>query len=84
MSFVVITDSACNLRHDYLQSHHVPVIPFSFFVNGEERVCLGPEEFEGNEYYDMLSNGGEVKTTLINAQQYDDFFRPHQIGRAHV
>ena len=76
MSFVVITDSACNLRHDFLQEHDVPVIPFTFYVNGEERVCLGPDEFEGNEYYDMLSNGGEVKTTLINAQQYDDAFRP--------
>lgn len=77
MSFVVVTDSACNLRHDFLQEHNVPVIPFPFFVNGEERTCLGPEEFEGNAYYEMLSSGGEVKTTLINAQQYDDFFRPH-------
>ena len=78
MSFVVITDSACNLRHAYLQENHVPVIPFTFTVNGEERTCHGPDEFdEGNAYYEMLSAGGEVKTTLINSQQYDEAFRPH-------
>ena len=77
MSFVVITDSACNLRHDYLQAHNVPVIPYSYFINGEEHTCLGPEEFDGDAYYQMLSDGGIVKTTLINSQSYDDFFRPH-------
>jgi DegV family protein with EDD domain len=77
MSFIVITDSACNLRHDFLQEHNVPVIPYSYFVNGEEHHCLGPEEFDGDSYYKMLSEGGEVKTTLINSQVYDDYFRPH-------
>lgn len=76
MSFVIVTDSACNLRHDFLQAHEIPVIPFSFFVNGEERTCLGPEEFEGQAYYDMLSEGGDVKTTLINEQRYTDHFEP--------
>ena len=76
MSFVIVTDSACNLRHDFLQAHEIPVIPFSYFVEGEEHTCLGPEEFDGNAFYQLLSDGGDVKTTLINEQRYTDYFEP--------
>lgn len=76
MSFVIVTDSACNLRHDFLLEHEIPVIPFSYFIEGEEHTCLGPEEFDGNAFYEMLSNGVDVKTTLINEQRYVDYFEP--------
>ena len=77
MSFILTTDTSANLPLAYLNEHHVDAIPFSYFMDGEEHTCPGPDVFEGNEYYEKLSNGAEVKTTLINAQQYTDFFEPY-------
>ena len=76
MSYAVVTDTSANLPAEYLRQHDVQAIPFAYYINGEEHFCLGPDEFEGDSYYQMLSDGGEVKTTLINAQRYEDFFRP--------
>ena len=76
MAFSVVTDTSANLPAAWLRQHDVRAIPFSYFFDGEEHTCPGPDEFEGDSFYQMLADGGEVKTTLINAQQYADFFRP--------
>lgn len=76
MAFTVVTDTSANLPAAYLRQHGVRAIPFTFFYDGEEHTCPGPDEFDGEAFYKMLAEGGEVKTTLINAQQYEDFFRP--------
>ena len=82
MSFALVTDTSANLPLEYLEAHDVQAIPFSFFVQGEERTCPGPDVFDGEAFYKFLSEGGEVKTTLINAQKYEDFFRPYlEAGR---
>lgn len=77
MSFILTTDTSANLPAAYLEEHSVAAIPFSYFMDGEEHTCPGPDVFDGAAYYERLSNGGEVKTTLINSQQYTDFFEPY-------
>ncbi len=76
MSFAVITDTACNLPARFLREHDVTAIPFSYYVESTECTCPGPDEFDGGAYYEMLSKGGEVKTSLINEQRYLDHFEP--------
>lgn len=76
MSYILTTDTSANLPKAYLEEHNVPAIPFSYFMDGEEHTCPGPDVFDGEAYYQRLSDGGEVKTTLINSQQYTDFFEP--------
>ena len=82
MTYALVTDTSANLPAAWLREHDVQAIPYSFFMNGEEHTCSGPDEFDGAAFYQFLSDGGEVKTTLINAQQYEDFFRPYlEAGR---
>ena len=82
MAFALVTDTSANLPAAWLREHAVQAIPFSFYMDGEERTCPGPDEFDGEAFYKYLSDGGEVKTTLINSQQYEDFFRPYlEAGR---
>ncbi len=82
MSFALVTDTSANLPAAWLREQDVQAIPFSYFIHDEEHQCPGPDEFDGAEFYQFLSDGGEVKTTLINAQKYEDFFRPYlEAGR---
>lgn len=82
MAFALVTDTSANLPAAYLREHDVAAIPFSYFIDGEEHQCPGPDELDGESFYKMLADGGEVKTTLISAQRYADFFRPYlQAGR---
>ena len=82
MSFALVTDTSANLPAAWLRERDVQAIPFSYFIHDEEHQCPGPDEFDGAEFYQFLSDGGEVKTTLINAQKYEDFFRPYlEAGR---
>ena len=82
MSFALVTDTSANLPAAWLREKDVQAIPFSYFIHDEEHQCPGPDEFDGAEFYQFLSDGGEVKTTLINAQKYEDFFRPYlEAGR---
>lgn len=76
MSYKIVTDTAANLPAAYLREHGVIALPFSFFVNGEERTCTGPDEFDGKAFYDLLREGTDVKTALINQQRYNDCFIP--------
>ncbi len=77
MSFALVTDTSANLPVSYLEANDVQAIPFSYFIHEEEHTCPGPDVFDGAAFYQHLSDGGEVKTTLINAQKYEDFFRPY-------
>ena len=82
MSFALVTDTSANLPAAWLRERDVQAIPFSYFIDDEEHQCPGPDEFDGTAFYQFLSDGGEVKTTLINAQKYEDFFRPYlEAGR---
>lgn len=76
MSFAVVTDTSANLTARYLRSNDVMTVPFSYFIGETEYLCPAPDEFEGSAYYDMLRQGTEVKTALINQQRYMDYFEP--------
>ena len=77
MAFALVTDTSANLPAAYLQQHDVQAIPYAYYIDDVEHFCPGPDEFDGAAYYQMLTDGGVVKTTLINAQRYEDFFRPY-------
>lgn len=59
-----------------LEPHAVPVVPFSYYVEGEERCCIDISEFDGAEYYNSIRKGVAVTTSQINPQRYVEFFYP--------
>ena len=77
MSFAVLTDTSGNLPKRLTDEHNIGVIPFSYTVNGEDRVCLDIEAFNGADFYRDMKAGQIVTTTQIGPRQYADFFEPY-------
>lgn len=77
MSFAVLTDTSGNLPKRLTDENRIGVIPFSYTVNGEDRVCLDIEQFNGADFYRDMKAGQLVTTTQIGPRQYADFFEPY-------
>ena len=77
MSFTVFTDGCSNLPGTILNTRKIRVLPCTYTVGGEPFTYSGDiESFDDRAYYEMLRSGKEVKTSLINTQQFLDHFRP--------
>ncbi len=77
MPFAVLTDTSGNLPKRLTDENNIGVIPFTYTVNGEDRVCLDIEAFNGADFYRDMKAGQIVTTTQISPQQYADFFEPY-------
>lgn len=77
MSFTVFTDGCSNLPGTILNTRKIRVLPCTYTVGGEPFTYSGDiESFDDRAYYEMLRSGKEVKTSLINTQQFLNHFRP--------
>ena len=63
--FRIFTDTSSNLDSELLKRKNVSVVPFSYYVNGEERTCLDTHAFNGSGYYDAIRNGVRVTTSQV-------------------
>lgn len=70
MGFGVITDTSGNLPLRMLKGEDIKVLPFTFRYGDEEYSCMDIEAFDGQGYYDMIRQGGEVNTSQINPQAF--------------
>ena len=76
MSFAIITDTSSNLQNRQIAENDLIIIPFSYYVNGEEHTCLDTDAFNGDEYYDTIRRGVHVTTSQVTPQRYIDCFEP--------
>ncbi len=77
MSFALYTDSFSNLPGQLLTRLNILTMPCTYMVEGEPHTYDGDiENFDAKAYYDMMRNGKVVTTTLVNTQQFMDYFRP--------
>ncbi len=74
--FTIVTDTSANLDCALLQSRGITVIPFTFFVNGQEQTCTDTKDFDGHAFYEAMRSGTQVKTSQVSPQQYIDAFSP--------
>ncbi len=70
----LFTDSAANLPPDLVAAHSIVVVPFPYTVDGEPMQSTGAP-FDGKAYYNAMRAGAQVKTSMINATVFSDFFR---------
>ena len=73
MSFQIITDSAANIPTPMIEKMGVAVIPFYYYIDGQEYTCTDTETFDGHAYYDMIRARTKVNTSQINPQTYAEF-----------
>ena len=82
MSFEILTDTSANLPDAKIREYHLKLIPFLFYVNGEEKSCLETEGFDGEAFYQSMRERVEVSTSQITPQRFVDEMEPLlQAGR---
>ena len=76
MPFTVFTDTSANLLNRQIRDYDLRIIPFSYFIDGQERTCLDTDAFNGDAYYSMLKGSVKVTTTQIIPETYAEYFKP--------
>ncbi len=76
MPFTVFTDTSANLLNRQIRDYDLRIIPFSYFIDGQEHTCLDTDAFNGDAYYSMLKGSAKVTTTQIIPETYAEYFKP--------
>ena len=71
--FIIMTDSACDLKPEFLEELGVKFLSLSFVFNDDDKVYknfdLLPQDF-----YNEMRNGRSAKTSAVNIAGFRDFF----------
>lgn len=79
--FQIFVDSGANLPATEVEKYGINVLVFVNDVNGkaikgfEPGLSLEEERAKGAEYYKMVREGAEVKTSLVNSDEFESHFR---------
>lgn len=77
MSFAIFTDACSNLPGAVLEKRQIRALPFTYTIDGRQMTYNGEiEAFDAKEHYNLLRSGSLISTSLVNAQQFADRFRP--------
>lgn len=74
-SFVVTTDSGCDLPVGLLTEREIFPLRLCYEVNGELFEDTMAEE-DCHEFYEKMRRGAKPKTSQANEEQFKEFFRP--------
>ena len=74
--YEIITDTSANLDVALLRQQGIGVIPFSFYIDGQETRCTDTEQFDTKAFYDGMRRGTPVTTSQLTPQRYLDCFAP--------
>ena len=74
--YEITTDTSAHLAAALLRQQGIGVIPFSFYIDGQETRCTDTEQFDAKAFYDGLRRGTPVTTSQLTPQRYLDCFAP--------
>ena len=77
MSFILFSDSSCNLPCDMIAQHDVRIVPLSYNIAEETYSCY--EEgvpFDSKGFFNRLRAGALARTSLINTDTFLRAFEP--------
>ncbi|MCM1395784.1 MAG: DegV family protein, partial [Corallococcus sp.] len=73
--YTLTCESTVDLTKDYVQKRNIPVIAYSYFVDGVERYDEMTED--KTAFYKELDGGKMPTTSQICVERYKDFFRTY-------
>ncbi len=79
MSFEIFADSAANLPDKMREERDIHIIPYTYNVGGEEKLCyLGDGHFSeyAKKFYDDMRAGLDAKTSLIVEARFTEALSP--------
>ncbi len=71
--FVIVTDSACDIKPSFLKEWGVELIELSFRFDGEDKEYRN-SEMDISEFYNRMKNGETAKTSAINPDEFTNAF----------
>ena len=76
MQYAIVTDTSANLPTALVREKDLSVVPFSYFIDGEEFCCTDTDAFDGAEYYGKLRKREKISTSQITPQRYIEHMEP--------
>lgn len=74
--FVIVTDSACDLPHDYAVEHNLVVLPLRFTLKNIEYLStLDFKAMSAKDFYDTIREKEYSKTSQVNANDFANAFK---------
>ncbi len=73
-TYKIATSSTADLTRDYLDAHRIPLISYTYMVNGQVMVDDCKEDSR-QKVYEGMRAGDLLKTSMITTDQYEVFFR---------
>ncbi len=74
MSYIISTETTCDLNLETLKKWDVRYIPMSFFVDGMEYGKPNTHQMTLKQLYDAMKAGSTTKTTMVNEYEAEQFF----------
>ncbi len=73
--FVIIGDSTCDLPSEVRSKYNIEYVKMNFVADGiEHSASLDWEEYSPKEYYDLMRNGVNIKTTQVPRGEFVSVF----------
>ena len=77
MSFKIVTDTSANLPTEMIKELDIGIIPFSYYIEGDENECLNTETFDGPKFYADMAKGKKVTTSQINPSKFIEYLEEY-------
>lgn len=74
MAYKIFTDTSANLPTEMAKELNVGIIPFSYYIEGDENECMDTETFDGPKFYADMAKGKKVTTSQINPAKFVEYF----------
>jgi DegV family protein with EDD domain len=74
--FVIGADSCCDLPFEYAERRNLMILPYHYFMDGNEYVENQGDEGGIKKFYDTLRAGSISTTSMVNTETFEDLFRP--------
>lgn len=74
--YVLSCCSTADLSKAHFQSRGIHYVCFHYILNGQDRPDDLGESMAFDEFYRLLSEGADAKTSQVSIQEYLDFFTP--------
>lgn len=73
MSFIIATDSTCDITRDALREMDIYSRDLTYYVNDAEYSEESPDKLEFHEFYEQMRGGAKTHTSMINEEAARDF-----------
>lgn len=75
--YQIFTDTSANIDINVLKERNIKILPFTYYLDGQEYTCTDNTKFDGPEFYGAMRSGTKVTTSQITPQRYVDAFEPY-------